>query len=265
MLIDFHTHFFPDAIAEKSLNTVSAKGGVGYSGDGTLASLLSFMDKDGVDVSVNLPVATQPEQVTGINRKMVEFNARSERVICFGSMHPDFDGIEDEIAYLAQNGIRGIKLHSEYQSFCPDDNRLFPVYEACAKHNIIVVFHTGFDFGYTEVRCTPERLQKVLSVPGLKAVMAHMGGYRLWDDVEKNLVGTDCFFDLGCCAEMESEQLRRMILDHESNRILFASDFPWERALNVRKKIDSLGLDRSALENIYYRNAAALLQLPLKP
>jgi predicted TIM-barrel fold metal-dependent hydrolase len=221
------------------------------------------MDRDGVDISVNLPVATEPWQVPGINRKMVEFNSKLKRVICFGAMYPELDRLEEEIARLAQNGIRGIKLHAEYQEFRPDEKRMFPLYEACARHDIIIVFHTGFDFGYTEVRATPERLKAVLSVSGLKAVMAHMGGYRLWDEAEKHLVGKDCYFDLGCCAEMESVQLRRMILDHGPDKILFASDFPWERAVNIRNKIESLGLERTDVENICYGNAARLLNIKL--
>lgn len=242
-------------------------GGLGFHGDGTMSSLLAFMEQDRVDISINLPVATEPGQVPGINRKMIELNAnaKSGKIICFGAMHPGYSKFEDEIARLAQNGVKGIKLHSEYQQFCPDDRQMFPIYEACAKYNIIIVFHTGFDFGYTDVRCTPERLKKVLAVQGLKTVMAHMGGFRLWDDVEKHLVGKECFFDLGCCAEMNSEQLRRMILNHGPEKIVFASDFPWERACNISRKIDSLELDRAALEHICYRNAARLLNLSLKP
>lgn len=263
MLIDFHTHFFPDTIAKKSMEALSARaGGVGFYGDGTLAGLLSFMEKDGVDVSVNLPVATQPEQVVSINRKMVELNAKSKKVVCFGAMHPDFAGFEDEIARLAQNGIKGIKLHPEYQDFYPQDKRFFPLYKACARHNIMIVFHAGADLGYPDIHCTPERVQDLLSIPGLTLILAHMGSYQLWDDVEKHLVGKNCYFDLAYCMAMNDKQLRRMILAHGSDKILLASDFPWARVYDIKKKIDSLGLDKSDLENIFYGNAKRLLQFP---
>ena len=88
-----------------------------------------------------------------------------------------------------------------------------------------------------------------------------MGAYRMWNDVEKFLVGKNCYFDLGYCNEMDNSQLKRMILDHGSKKILFGTDFPWERASVIKKKIETLGLPKADLDNIYYKNASKLLNL----
>ncbi len=262
MLIDFHTHFFPDKIAKESVNKLAEKANVTYYGDGTLNGLLSAMREDGVTLAVNQPVATKPEQVMSINRKMSELNKQGLPVNCFGAMHPDFPDFAEELAFLKSQGIKGIKMHSEYQSFCPEEPRMLRLYEACAQNDIMVLFHAGADIGYTDVHCTPKGMQELLSIKGVTLILAHMGGYRMWDDVEKYLSGKNVYFDLAYCNEMDNKQLLRMIRSHGSEKILFATDFPWERASVIKKKIDALGLTEEEKNNIYYKNAARLLKLP---
>jgi len=261
MLIDFHTHYFPDKIARESCDKLAHAAGVPYYGDGTLAGLVKFMREDGVDISVNAPVATRPEQVQGINRKMIEFNKAGGPVICLGAMHPGFAGYKEELALLKANGVRGIKMHPEYQQFCPGDRTMFGLYEACAENDIFVLFHSGVDIGYSSVHCTPESVKKLSGFGGLTVVLAHMGAYRLWDEVEKQLVGENFYFDIAYCGEMDDGQLKRMITNHGSDKVLFATDFPWERASVIKKKVEGLGLPREDLDNIYFKNASKLLKI----
>ena len=261
MQIDFHTHPFPDKIAKETCDNMSRAASVAYHGDGTLAGLLAVMKKDGVDVAVNAPVATKIEQVVSINRKMIELNKSSKSVVNLGAMHPMFAGFKEELAFLKANGIKGIKLHPEYQQFYPEDRKIFPLYEACAENGIFILFHSGVDLGYTSVHCTPKGIQQILGVKGLIIIFAHMGAYRMWNEVEELLVGKNAYFDLAYCAEMDNNQLKRMILNHGSDKILFASDFPWERPCVIKKKIDSLGLHQKDLDNIYFKNASKLLKI----
>jgi hypothetical protein len=76
MLIDFHTHFFPDKIAADTISHLAQESGISPAGDGTLNGLRACMKEDGVTLSVNQPVATKPEQVPGINRKLAELNGK---------------------------------------------------------------------------------------------------------------------------------------------------------------------------------------------
>lgn len=262
MLIDFHTHFFPDEIAKASVDKLHGTSGIKYHGDGTKAGLLEFMKRDGVDISVNQPVATKPGQVQSINKKMIELNGTQSSIVCFGAMHPKFEGYKDEIAALKNAGIKGIKMHPEYQQFDPADKNVFGIYEACADNNMIVLFHAGADLGFETVHCKPEGMRKVLAIKGLKVVLAHMGAYKMWDDVEKYLVGSEAYMDLAYCNEMDNSQLKRIIENHGSDKILFASDFPWERAAQLKEKVGVLGLNIKDKENIYYKNASRLLGLP---
>jgi hypothetical protein len=261
MIIDFHVHIFPDSIAQEAVDKMSEFAGVPHYGNGALSGLLEYMKLDRIDLSVNQPVATKPEQVVSINRKMVQLNNKGLPVINFGSMHPDFPDVEDEIIFMKQNGIKGIKLHSEYQSFYPDEDKMLPIYESCAKHGIIILFHAGIDLGYPEAHTTPARLKQVLSVKNLKIVLAHMGSYRMWDEVTKHLIGQNAYFDLAYCNEMDDSLLKQMILAHGLDKILFATDFPWERANKLIDKISRLGLGSEFEQKIYYTNAKELLKL----
>jgi hypothetical protein len=62
MIIDFHTHCFPDAIAEKALPLVAEKGGVTPASDGKISGLLASMKQFGIDYSVILQIATKSTQ-----------------------------------------------------------------------------------------------------------------------------------------------------------------------------------------------------------
>lgn len=263
-IIDFHAHYYPDAIAAKAVQDLSGKAGIEPLGDGTLDSLRNFMKEDGIALSVNQPVATRPDQVESINRAMVAANSSGGgSVYCFGSMHPEFNragNVRDEIRFLAENGVKGIKLHPEYQSFYPDDPGMTDIYDACRKHGLLVVFHCGRDLAFETVHATPQRMAQVAKIKNLKIVCAHMGGYRMWDEVETHLLGIECvYFDTGFCVEMENTQMKEIILGHGAHKVLFGSDFPWQRQKDVVAKVKSLDIGANLESQVFYKNARWLL------
>lgn len=68
MIIDFHTHIFPDTLAVKTIPMLAQRSHTQPHTDGTAAGLLGHMEESGVDVSVVLPVVTAPRQFDSINR-----------------------------------------------------------------------------------------------------------------------------------------------------------------------------------------------------
>ena len=52
MVIDFHTHCFPEKIAERAIGKLSATSGLMPYTDGTAEGLKKLMKQDGVDISV---------------------------------------------------------------------------------------------------------------------------------------------------------------------------------------------------------------------
>ena len=52
MLIDFHTHAFPDALAPRAMSSLGERVDFTPTSDGTVSGLIKSMDEDGVDISV---------------------------------------------------------------------------------------------------------------------------------------------------------------------------------------------------------------------
>ena len=108
MIIDFHTHAFPRAIAARAVETLSfAAGGLIPQTDGSLDSLKREMLLDGVDLSVVQCIATKPSQQKKVNDFALEAD-RDPSVIAFGSVHPEAPDAFEELERLAAAGIRGI-------------------------------------------------------------------------------------------------------------------------------------------------------------
>jgi len=195
MTIDFHTHCFSDEIAVKAIPKLAEAGGIQPFTDGTVSGLKSSMQSSGIHVSVVQPIATKPAQTTVINRWAASIKDR--QIVPFGTIHPEYEHWQEEIIWLSNQGIKGVKFHPDYQRFFVDDEKLFPIYEMLFSMNFIVLFHAGVDIAFSEpYHCTPKRLQKVLDMfPRAVIIAAHMGGYMYWDDVEKYLVGRNIYMD----------------------------------------------------------------------
>ena len=194
-VVDLHVHAFPDKIAgRRGRQSREADGLRPRIYDGTLDGLRESMARNGVERAVVQPVATRPESVAGIN----DWAARSqdERVTCFGAMHPDHPEPAAEIERLAALGLRGIKLHPEFQAFRPDEDRMAPIYEALARHDLAVFFHAGADIALDTVTSTPAVFARVLDAyPDLRVALGHMGGWQQWDEVLEVLAGRDVVLD----------------------------------------------------------------------
>jgi len=261
-VIDFHTHCFPDKIAPGAIDVLGKSADLKPFYDGTVTGLRESMGKNGVDRSVVLNIATNPNQVSNVNNFAIEKN--SEDVIMFGSIHPDFKEYKSEISRLKSAGIKGIKLHPEYQGFYIDDKAMYGIYECVFENNMILIFHTGVDLGFEPpVHATPERSGRVLDdFRDGKMVFAHCGGFSMWNDVERFLVGRDVYFDISFAVDrMNREQFINMIKNHGADKILFASDLPWASPSECIEIMKGLDLTQEEKENIFHRNAKRLLNL----
>lgn len=265
MLIDFHMHLFPDAIAPRALCRLSATSGLAPVTDGTVRGTVKKMDEWGVDGAVVLHIATSPRQQANVNAFAAAVNkSENGRLYSFGSVHPDSPDALEELGRLRAAGLRGVKLHPDYQGFDADERRLYALYEEIARLSLVLVFHAGLDpLSPDHVHCTPAMLARVLrDFPTLRVVCAHMGGLRMWDEVETELIGRQVWLDTSFCAGLLSaRQARRLISRHGAERILFGSDCPWQDSATAFHFIDALGLSGRETECIYSANARALLDI----
>lgn len=271
MLIDFHTHIFPDAIAERSVAALEAgirqmQGADYRNGEAlafrpaTLDGLLASMTDAGVDKSICLPIATKPSQTATINRYAE--SVRSERALSFGTLHPADPEWEQVLLDLKQRGFRGIKLHLQFQQYAIDSPEVLRILIKAEQLGLLTIFHAGDDIGLPPpIYATPEMIRHTLDyVSGEKLIAAHLGGWEQWDDVEEYLVGTPILMDTAFIADfIEPEQCTRIIRNHGAEKILFGSDSPWENPADTMRFLKLLGLTEQEMALITYKNALRLL------
>ena len=268
MIIDFHTHLFPEAIAERVLKTLSDNL-FRFTGeihtpctDGTVNGLRDSMRKNKVDISVVLPIATKPSQTTSINA--FAENIMSKDIISFGSLHPMQEDWERVLESLAEKGFKGIKLHPQYQQVRVDAPEFVRVLKKAEELQLYTVLHAGEEFGMEPPsKCTPQMRRNILNdISGEYIIAAHLGGLGVWDEVEKLLVGTPYIFDTGAISNLiNKDQYKRIIKNHGSKKIVFATDSPWENVADTLSAIDSLDLTDEDLEFIMYKNALRILNI----
>lgn len=264
-IFDFHTHAFTDSLAERAMDSLVRTSGISPATDGTLGGLIKVMDRCGITKAMLLPVATKPSQQRTINNWAAEI--MNGRIFCCGTIHPDAEDALAEIERIKKLGLYGVKFHSEYQLFDPDEERMLPIYRKISECGLFVVFHGGWDpFSKERIRATPERMARAAkSVPELTFMFAHLGGMNLWDDVEKFVAGKlgNVLLDVSVIAQydMDQEQLLRIIRNHGADRILFGSDCPWDDPANEISMINALPLSDREKEQIFFRNAERLLSI----
>jgi len=259
-IIDIHTHVWPDALAAKAVPALQAAGqGLVALYDGTVAGLERDMDRTGVDVSVIQPVATKPGQVATINDWAAEQG--SDRIVAFGAMHPDLPDAAAEVARLRSLGLRGFKMHPEHQSFDPDDPKMAVIYEAAVEHGMIVFFHAGADLVHPTVHGTPESFARVMDAwPQLRAVLAHLGGFRQWEGVAEHVAGRDVWLDTAyTLGHLPDEEFVEIVRAHGCDRVLFGSDGPWTDARDEIAHLRRLPFTGDELDGILGGNAVRLL------
>ncbi len=271
MIIDFHTHIFPQKIAAATIAELEKKSCVKAASDGAVEGLLDSMQQAGVDCSVIVPVVTAPRQFESINRFANEINEQYKedavdgmpRLLSFGGIHPDNENYKEQLKQLKRMGFVGIKLHPDYQGVNFDDIRYERIVAYASELDMIVLVHAGIDIGMPNpVRCTPMMSAKVLkNTQASKLVLAHLGGWKLWDEVEELLVGSTAYFDTAFIHKyIEREQFCRIVNNHGSEKILFATDSPWANQRETINWVSECDLSDDAKENIYFKNALQLLK-----
>ena len=264
MLIDFHTHAFPEKIASRAIASLSYEGGgLEPQTNGTLASLKEQMRLDGVDISVVHSIATNPRQQHNVNSYAIEMD-RDPDIVAFGSVHPDAPDALEELERIKAAGLKGVKLHPEYQRFYADDEKMKPIYQAISRLGLIALFHAGHDYGFAPpYHCMPQHLLGAMKWLDTPVVAAHWGGVGCGSEVLETLCGRDgLWFDLSFGYSAMPKPIAQQIVEkHSPDRLLFGSDMPWHRPDWELRLLNSLDISESDREKICFRNAQNLLHL----
>lgn len=280
MIIDMHTHIFPDKISAAVVEKLSRTSRTPAFTDGTLDGLRKSMDAAQIALSVILPVATNTKQVEKINSSAAALNEKfsDSGIISFGCIHPDFTNYREELSRVKNYGLKGIKIHPVYQDVNLDDKKFLRILDRAAELDLIVVTHAGLDIGFPGVvRCSPAMAKKVVEEVGeFKFVLAHMGGWKNWREVLNNLRGTGIFIDTSFSTgkiiprsdfHWEEDELNLLtpaqfmefVKTFGAEKILFGTDSPWTSARSSIEFIENLPLAAADKAKILGLNAARLL------
>lgn len=259
-ILDAHCHIYPDKIAVKAAEATGHFYDIKMDLDGKVSTLLDEGEKAGISHFLIQSVATTPKQVSSINRFIAESVLKSDgKMTGFGTMHPESDDPERDLAELMELGLRGVKLHPDIQGFKIDDFRMLKIYELCEKHKLPVLMHCG-DKRYDN--SNPNRIVPIMEIyTDLIMIGAHFGGYSVWEDAVNKLAKYDNFYvdTSSTLFEIEPSVAREFIDAYGIDRVMFGTDYPmWNPKEEVERfmKIDLTFEDR---QKILYDNAAKLL------
>ncbi len=261
--IDTHTHAFPDRLAGRAIAALEAGCPWRAVADGTIGQLLESMDAAGVVKAVVCPIATKPDQVESILHWCEDI--RSARIIPFPSVHPETPRAGDWVRRIAEAGFKGLKLHPMYQDFAADEQRMDPIYQAAAECKLLVTVHCGRDIAYPpdDDRATPERVGRLVDrFEGLRLLCTHLGGWRMWDEADRHLIGKSVYletsFSLG---ELGDERASDMIRRHGVEKVFFGTDWPWVSQAEEVEQVRRLDLKKAEVEGILRGNVCRILDL----
>ena len=282
MIIDMHTHIFPDKISADVIEKLSRKAGILAFTNGNLRGLKESMNAAQINLSVILPVATNPQQVEKINAASAALNEKfsGDGIFSFGCIHPDYTNYREELSRVKNHGLKGIKIHPVYQDTNLDDTKYMRILDRAAELDLIVVTHAGLDIGFPGViRCSPQMAKNVIDELGeFKFILAHMGGWKNWSEVLKILAGTKIFIDTSFSTGkiiprddfkwreedlklLDAAQFMEFVKIFGAERILFGTDSPWSSAETSIEFIENLPLSEDDKAKILGLNAQRLLKL----
>jgi len=200
--------------------------------------------------TVATAVAEHPDAFTGI-----------------GSVDPHKNSAVDEVARIAELGLRGVKFHPSLQAFAPDDERYWPVFQACERHGLLALFHTGTSGigarqpGGQGIRLDyahPLKLDSVAAAfPELTVVAAHFGWPWHMDLIAMALHKTNVYIDIsGWSPKRIPAEVVRELKGRLSGQFVWGSDFPFIEPERCLAELGDLGLASPAL---LHENAERIL------
>lgn len=252
-IIDAHAHIFPQKIADKAVASIGNFYGIEMDyNSGISEVLLESGQTINVEKYLVCSTATKPEQVLPINDFVYEECQKHQEFIGFATLHPDMEGLEQEVERILQRGFHGIKLHPDFQQFHIDDEKALEIYRL-VEGKLAILFHTGDErYEYSK----PTRLARVCDkFPDLRCIAAHFGGYKCWDEAYAVYDSKNIFMDTSSSLfTMSREQALEFIDKFGVSQFFFGTDFPMWRHKEELERFLSLGLDEQSNREILYHN-----------
>ena len=259
-IADIHTHIFPEKLAERASQSIGAFYGVQIEREADMPCLIAQQAQAGISRCVVSNSATTAKQVANANTFLAAAVQGHPGCLAFGTIYPGMDGYEDELDRMLELGLRGIKIHPDFQRLAIDDEHGIDTYRAIARRGLPVLFHMGDD---RYDLSSPQRLTNLLRrVPDLQVVAAHFGGWNIWPQALAHPQPECVLFDTSSTLGMtDRDTVLRLIDQIGPERLLFGTDFPMWSPQEELARFFSLNLGADANEKILYGNFMKLFHL----
>lgn len=261
-VINSHCHIYPEKIASKAVEGIKNFYDLNMSLNGRTDDLIKDGSKVGVVHYLVHSVATTPKQVKSIN-EFISYEVKSHNGLFtgFGTLHPDSDDIEGDFNYLCDLGLKGVKLHPDFQLFALNEKKAFDLGEVIAAGDVPLLIHCG-DFRYHY--SNPEQLIPFLdNFPELTVIGAHFAGWSMWEDATRQLSGREnLYVDLSSSLyALSAETANELIHAYGTDKVLWGTDYPMWDSVSEMEYFNRIDLTDEERSMILYENAAKLLKL----
>ncbi len=254
---DIHAHVFPDSLAQHVADNFEIYYETQMSHVPYLHTYLEEIEKADFCAGVICSSATKPEQAASINNYIAGCAAASPNLIGLGSLYPAMEGWEEELERIPALGLRGLKIHPDFQQFNIDEPKAIPMYRAIARMGLPVLFHVGDP---VKDYSSPARLVNLMrQVPDLIVIAAHFGGWRAWQLPRITQFPENIYFDTSSTLMFLGKEQGQDLMERLGpERFLFGSDFPYWTPQKELERFMELDLDAHTREKILYGNFESL-------
>ncbi len=278
MIIDSHTHIFPEEVRKDPKTFCEKDEGFGFIYDHPKArmagveDLIASMDESGIDRSVICGFPwSRPDLCSLQNQYLMESASRyPNRLIVFVSLlFSDPDWSEKELGRAVNGGALGVGEIGFYrhEMTSQEIQSMKPILTRMERHGIPLLIHTNETIGHSypgKGRTPLERFyEMILSFPGLPIILAHWGGgfafYELMPEVAKAMVNV--YYDTAASPFLYSKKIyaiAREIVGVE--KIFFGTDFPLISPRRYYQELEGSGLSKQDREKILGLNFSRLIE-----
>jgi len=273
-IIDSHVHFFPDEVFRAIWRWFDEHGWkVKY--QEPVEELVRILKSAGVQRYVCFNYAHKPGMASYLNKWTGEFAGKHPECIPFAAIHPGDEDIAGELKRCFSSGFAGVKIHCHVSAIAPDDESMFPIYEAIVDAGKVLEIHAGtgpelegYSKNISSVSGTDRIAKMMKRFPTMKCIIPHFGvsDYRglfgLMDEYP-TLYTDNTMVLSGFFPEPPDMDYLADAISRHRGRVLYGSDFP-NIPYDVRTELDAvmkLPLDREILEGMMHGNAERLFGL----
>jgi predicted TIM-barrel fold metal-dependent hydrolase len=280
MIIDCHTHIFPQAIrdqrdayfpGEPAFELLYRSPKARLIG---VDDLVARMDTDGVDRAVVFGFPWQHMDTTRRNNDYVleAVSRYPDRLTGFCCLDPASSEAEAETVRCLEAGLGGVGELAFYQSGIDEAalDQLEPVMAVCRRFDVPVMIHTNEPVGHLYPGKTPNTLRQLYRMvkrfDANRLILAHWGGGLLFYLLLKKEVSdvlAHVAFDTAASPFLYRPDMYRLACEIAGpEKILLGSDYPLLPAERYFRDMDAAGLDPAARQAVCGDNAARVLKLP---